>query len=125
MSTTQVWLMLKADSVSQMLGTAVVFLLVLLCIFNVIVISLWLFSPQRLKKGVKKSNVLMISLFLFVLLSSTLMPTTTELVKIHVIPVLVSKGSIEEIQKLPPKLLGLLNVSIDTLKDYLKGSVKK
>lgn len=124
MSHTQVWLILKADSVSGLFYYAMLILGIGLLVYNFIIFMIWLFAEERIKRGIKRANVTLISVFLFCSLAFSLFPTTTELVKIHVIPMIVSGATVEQVKKIPPKLLSLLNVSMDSLIDWI-GKGKK
>ena len=66
-------------------------------------------------------NIIKPAFIIFIILTilAIIIPTSHQLVMIYIIPKLLSVETVEKIETIPPKILELLDISMDQLKDYL------
>jgi predicted transporter len=88
-------------------------------------------SDEKVKRREKICTIKMpkfllptaIFLFLIFMSTSVLVPTTMQMVKMKVIPILVSNKNVDKLKQIPEKVLNLLGISIDKLTTTLSESV--
>lgn len=129
MTEMEIYWILKLDTLS-----AIAILFTVLSGFAIIWFSGWKtvnLSDEKEKRSddlctIKMPKFLLpIAIFLFMIFISTavLIPTTTQMVKMKVVPILLSNKNVDKLKQIPEKVLNLLGVSIDKLTTTLSETV--
>jgi NADH:ubiquinone oxidoreductase subunit 6 (subunit J) len=128
MDATQIYLILKLDTVSTFLALiysgCIIGMLLYIRVFQTFIAEM-LEEEQPNKTKAKKSVVIVLSvLCLFCIVVDVMLPSTKQMVQIMVLPLLLSSKNIDLAKKIPEKLLAVLGVSLDELKSVLIKKVE-
>ena len=126
MTEMEIYWLLKLDSISSLFE-------ILVFVFVVVGVGTLYFKVLGMEGGLEDCTVKLVNklftISLIIVLISTpcvvLLPSTKQMVKIKVYPMLLTKTGVKELKKIPPRLLNILNLSLDKLEKVATKNKKE